>query len=202
MFRQTIGLALSQFSFIDIIFEAENGIQLLSLLENQKPDVLLLDIKMPLLDGLKALEVIFKRYPEIRVLILSAFVEEAYVTRALELGVNGYLTKNMDINEIVNAVQLASDNEVFHTNLLTNTYFKNYIVNFKKKFIEKRPNFSLQEIQIVELLKEEKTVEEIAKLMCLSRRCIELKLNKMKDKLNVSTIGGLLLCCYKIGIIS
>jgi DNA-binding NarL/FixJ family response regulator len=161
----------------------------------------LLDIKMPELNGIEVLKVIHREYPTVKVLILTAFLDEIYVMECLQYGINGYLTKSMNIHDIVKAIEAAAKNEVYLTNLLNNAYLKNYILQYKKNLQAILPGFTQEEIRIAELLQHERSTEEISQIMHLSKRSIELKREKMKEKARTKTIGGLLLYCLKRGLI-
>ncbi|HTE12467.1 MAG TPA: response regulator transcription factor [Chitinophagaceae bacterium] len=198
--RQSFISILSLQPSFTFIFEAENGHELLNKVSVQQPDVILLDIKMPGINGIEALKTIHNQYPDIKVLVLSAFFDELYVARCLEYGINGYLTKSMDMEDIIKAIHLAYNNEVYVNNLLNNALLKKYLAKYKKS--EKLlPVFSNEELQLLNLLKHEKTTEEISVLMSLSKRSIEIKRDKMREKAFVKTIGGLLLYAFKTGLI-
>jgi two-component system, NarL family, response regulator DegU len=182
--RQSLVSILSlQPSFL-FILEAENGEDLLNKLYGHQPDVLLLDIKMPGMSGIQVLKIIQSQYPNIRVLILSAFFDEPCVAQCLEYGINGYLTKSMEIDEIIKAIKLAYNNKV-----------KN------KKADHLLPGFSEDELHILNLLKCEKTTDEISDVMHVSKRTIETKRDKMREKVHAKTTGGLLLYAFKTGLI-
>jgi len=195
--RQSFIKALAGEPDLQIIFEADNGADLLKKLETQQPDVLLLDIHMPLLDGIEALKVIQKNFPCIRILIFTGFTDDIYVMQCLEYGINGFLTKSMDLEEIIRAIKTAYLNEVYHTNLLDNSLFKNYLVQKKKTSANLLPYFSDEEIRLLSLLSEEKNTYEISCMLNLSKRSIEVKRDKMRQKANVKTLGGLLLYAFK-----
>ncbi|AEV97239.1 hypothetical protein A4D02_17260 [Niastella koreensis] len=199
--RQAFRNAFSRFGFLSVAFEAENGKDLIAELSRQQPDVVLLDIKMPEVNGIEALKIIHEKFPTVKILILTAYFDEVYVAECLQYGINGYLTKNMDILDIVNAIKMAFNNEVYLTNLLMDSHLKSYIVKHKKNMNTVLPEFTCEELKILELMKLEKTTDEISHIMHLSKRSIELKRDKMKEKANVKTIGGLLLYCLKRGFI-
>lgn len=199
--RQALSKAFSSYDYLNVVFEAENGLSLVNNLSCQKVDVVLLDIKMKEMNGIDALKIINAKHQEVRVLILSAFFDEIYVTQCLEYGINGFLTKNMEISEIIKAIKTAFSNEVYFTNLLSVPLFKRYVCNLHKSKSTFLPEFTKEEIKIVEYLRDEITTEEISKKMFLSKRSIEIKREKLKEKANVKTIGGLILYCYKRGLI-
>ncbi len=201
VFRQALAFNLSTHSPFHVIFEADNGADLISKLAIQQPNVLLLDIQMPVMNGIEALKIIHEKYPHVHTLMLTAFFDEVYVAQCLQYGINGYLTKEMDIEQVIQAIHLAYENEVYHNNLLNNALLKNYLVKNKKSTAQLLPEFTEEEICILNLLKQEKRTEEISEIMHLSKRSIEIKRDKMREKANVKTVAGLLLYAMKRNIL-
>ncbi len=100
LYRAGVKNALAGKPDVRVIAEADNGVQLVHLLKYQKPDVILLDIQMPLMDGIGALKEVKKDYPDVKVVILSMHDDNSMITRMMELGANGYLTKTADLEAI------------------------------------------------------------------------------------------------------
>jgi DNA-binding NarL/FixJ family response regulator len=119
LFREGVKTALGQKSDIKILGEAENGMQLLNLLKHSKPDVILLDIQMPVMDGISALTSIRKLYADMKVIILSMHEGHSMVSTLMETGANGYLTKTADPETIYNAIKTCHEKNYFF-NELTN----------------------------------------------------------------------------------
>jgi DNA-binding NarL/FixJ family response regulator len=199
--RQAFRHVLSLYLDFNILFEADDGIDLLKKLGHELPDVLLLDLKMPHLTGLEALEKISDSYPHLPILILSAYSDELYVAQCLQYGVNGYLTKSMEIDEIAKAIRLAYRNEVYFSNLLHHSLLRGYLVNKNKKAGNLLPTFTDEEIQILRLLCREKNTDEIAAELHIGKRSVELKRDRMRQKANVKTVGGLLLHAWQRGLL-
>ena len=201
LIRQAIAHALSADSSFTILFQAENGADLINKLSHYQPDVVLLDIKMPEMSGLEALELIHSRYPDIKTLMLTAFIDEVYIAQCLQFGICGFLSKSMDMTDLSQAIKAAYQGEIFVSNLLNSQIYKNYLVEFRKYNNVSLPKFTQEEIKILDLMKAEKSGKEIARTMYLSQRSIELKRDKMKRKSNTQTSIGLLLYALKRGII-
>lgn len=197
MVRQALQKALTFYPSITVVLESGNGKDLASKLDEFDIDVLLLDVHMPYINGIEVLKSLYEFNSRTRTLVLSAFSDELYVSECLRYGVNGYLTKSMDIEEIVKAIKAAYKNEVYYTNLLSNPLLKHYLVKNKKSMENMLPVFSDDELLILNLLKEEKNTEEISSMLNLSKRAIEIKRDKMRQKANVKTVGGLLLYAQK-----
>ena len=159
----------------------------------KKPDLLLLDIRMPELDGINALPLIRKEHEDIRIVVLSMYDDQQMVSKMMEMGANAYLTKTTDPNEIYDAI-LTCMNEDFYFNDLVNQAVL-LKLNHKKSVRQFYPNpvkFNEKELQILKYLAEDKTTEEISKLVFLSPRTIETIRQNMKSKAGVKTIAGLI----------
>ncbi len=193
IFRDGIKMALNGKPHLKLVWEAEDGKEMMHKLTIKKPDLLLLDIRMPELDGINALQLIRKEYDELRIVVLSMYDDKEMVSKMMEMGANAYLTKTTDPNEIYEAI-LACMNEDFYFNDLVNQAVL-LKLNHKKSIRQFYPNpikFSEKEIQILKLLAEDKTTEEISKLVFLSPRTIETIRQNMKNKVGAKTIAGLI----------
>jgi DNA-binding NarL/FixJ family response regulator len=117
LFRTGVKTSLSIRKDIQMVAEAENGMQLLNLLKHIKPDVVLLDIQMPIMDGLTTLPEIKKLYPDVKVIMLSMHNDHSMITRMMEIGANSYLTKDSDSETIYQAIRTCYTEDFFLTTL-------------------------------------------------------------------------------------
>jgi DNA-binding NarL/FixJ family response regulator len=131
LFRQGVKMALSQKKDIVIVGEAENGMQLLHLLKHNMPDIILLDIQMPIMDGISTLSAIRKTYGDIKVIMLSMYNDHSMVTTLMETGANAYLTKTADSESIYEAIKTCYSKS-FYFNDLTNISMLERIRSVKK----------------------------------------------------------------------
>jgi DNA-binding NarL/FixJ family response regulator len=199
--REAITLGLANEPYISIVLETEGALELIDNIPKYNPEIVLLDIKMPGMNGIEALKIISVKYPDVKVIVISAFLDEVYVAQCLEFGIYGFLAKSTGVAEIAKAINEASQNKIYLNNLIENRVIKRYLMSFNKKTQNLLPDFSAEELKILNLMKEEKTTEEISILMNLSKRSIELKRDKMRDKTNSKTVAGLLLYAFKRGIL-
>lgn len=193
IFRDGIKMALSDRPHLKLVWEAQDGKDMMHKLAIKKPDLLLLDIRMPELDGINALPMIRKEHEDIRIVVLSMYDDQQMVSKMMEMGANAYLTKTTDPNEIYDAI-LTCMNEDFYFNDLVNQAVL-LKLNHKKSVRQFYPNpvkFNEKELQILKFLAEDKTTEEISKLVFLSPRTIETIRQNMKTKAGVKTIAGLI----------
>src|SRR6476660_8241846 len=119
LFRTGVKTSLNSRSDIQLVAEAENGMQLMNLLRHIKPDVILLDIQMPIMDGLTALPEIKKMYPDVKVIMLSFLNDHSVISKMMEIGANSYITKESGAEMIYEAIRGVYEND-FHFNELTN----------------------------------------------------------------------------------
>jgi DNA-binding NarL/FixJ family response regulator len=194
IFRDGIKMALRDRDYLKILWEAEDGKEMMHRLRIKLPDVLLMDIRMPEIDGLDAIKLIRKEYEHLKIIILSMYDDQEIITRMMEMGSNAYLTKTSDPDEIYQAI-LSVMNEDFYFNDLVNTavLLKLQHKRTVRKFYPNPVKFSDKEIRILKLISEDKTTDEISKEVFLSPRTIETIRQNMKSKVGVKTIAGLVM---------
>jgi len=201
LFRTGVKTSLSGHKDVQMIAEAENGMQLLNLLKHIRPDVILLDIHMPIMDGYTALPEIKKLYPDMKVIMLSMNNDPSIITRMMEIGANSYLTKESDSETIYHAIRTCFEQEFFF-NDLTNKALLNGL-RMKKPAEPSTPevNLSEKEVTILKLMCEEKSTKEIADIVDLSPRTVEAIRDKLKTKTGVKSMAGLVMYAVKAGIV-
>lgn len=202
LFRAGVKTALSMKKDVQLIAEADNGMQLLNLLKHLEPDVILLDIQMPIMDGISTLPEIRKLYPEVKVIILSMHDDASVISKMMEIGANSYLTKNSDSESIYQAIITCYQQEFFF-NDLTNKALLNGLRTKRtaEQHLPQDVHLSDKEIVILKLMCEEKSTKEIADIVDLSPRTVEAIRDKLKSKTGVKTMAGLVLYAVKNGIL-
>jgi DNA-binding NarL/FixJ family response regulator len=201
LFRTGVKTSLSIRKDIQMVAESENGMQLLNLLKHVKPDVILLDIQMPIMDGLTTLPEIKKLYPDVKVIMLSMHNDHSMITRMMEIGANSYLTKDSDSETIYQAIRTCYADDFFF-NDLTNKALLNGLRN--KRAPEPEPaevQLSEKEITILKLMCDEKSTKEIADMVDLSPRTVEAIRDKLKSKTGTKSMAGLVMYAIKAGIV-
>jgi DNA-binding NarL/FixJ family response regulator len=194
IFRDGIKMALKDRDYLRILWEAEDGKDLMHKLKLKQPDVLLMDIRMPEMDGVNAISILRKEYDDIKIIVLTMYDDQEMITRMMEMGANAYLTKTTDPEEIYQAI-LTCMNDDFYFNDLVN---KAVLLKLQHKRTIKQyyPNpvkFSEKELRILKCISEDKTTEEISREVFLSPRTIETIRQNMKQKVGAKTIAGLVM---------
>ncbi|MEJ7769654.1 MAG: response regulator transcription factor [Chitinophagaceae bacterium] len=201
LFRTGVRTALSQKKDIDLIAEADNGMQLLSQLKHIEPDVILLDIQMPVMDGITALPEIRKLYPSVKIIILSMYNDHIMISKLMEIGANSYLTKNSDSETIYEAIKTCYEQEFFFNDLTNKALLSGLRNRRMESTITEETNLSEKELRILKLMCEEKTTKEIADIVDISPRTVEAIREKLKVKTGARSMAGLVMYAVKHGIL-
>ena len=195
IFRDGIKMALSDKSDLKMLWEAEDGKDMMHKISIKKPDVLLMDIRMPEMDGINAIQLIRKEYEDIRIIVLTMYDDQQMISKMMEMGANAYLTKTTDPEEIYEAI-LTCMNDDFYFNELVNKAVMGRLMqkkNVRQIYGTDTPvQFNEKELKILHLLADDMTTEEISKVIFLSPRTIETIRQNMKAKVGAKTIGGLI----------
>lgn len=201
IFRQGIKFSLNGFERLTCKGEAGNGEELLDILKSGLPDVILMDLKMPGIDGVAATKEVRKLYPGIKIIVLTMYDDEQYIIHMLDIGANAYLVKNTEPEEIARAIHSVHENEYYFSDMVSKTMLKT-LVN-KKRISPRFANtvaLSERENEILKLICKEYTTAEIANQLFLSQRTIEGIRTSMLEKVGVRNTAGLVLYAVKAGL--
>ena len=201
LFRAGVKTALSSKKDIELIAEADNGMQLLHLLRHIEPDVILLDIQMPIMDGIQTLPEIRKLRPEAKVIILSMHNDHSMISKLMEIGANSYLTKNSDSETIYQAIRTCHDQEFFFNELTNKALLTGLRTKRSDGIHHQEADLSEKEMRVLKLMCEEKTTKEIADIVEISPRTVEAIRDKLKTKTGAKSMAGLVMYAVKNGII-
>jgi DNA-binding NarL/FixJ family response regulator len=184
-------LMLREAEDLRCVGEASNGKQVLELLENTPVDVLLLDIHMPEMDGLECCPLVKKRWPNVKVLVLSMMREASLVKAILRQGASGFLLKNAGKDEVIDAIRKVHEGkQAFSAEVL-----EDMMGSFSNKKIKTStspfPTLSRREKQIMQLILDEKTTSEIAEELFISFGTVETHRRNLLLKLNARNTAGL-----------
>lgn len=206
LFRKGMASLLNTFEGFKVTIEAENGRDLLVALKTitNQPDVILLDLSMPELNGIETAKILHADFPHIKVLILSVFSEDKFITHLVEIGVNGYLFKNADPEEVEKAIRQVVEKDF---------YFNDDVLNaIKKRMAKKRSKLTMldyipstlttREIEIMDLICQQFTTTEIADKLCISVRTVDGHRNNLLEKTGVRNSAGLVIFAIKHNLIN
>jgi len=201
IFRKGVILSLRPYTNISFIFEAENGEDLLEKLQGEQPDIVLLDLRMPGKDGIETTKEISKRFPHIRILILTMYEDERFVSHLMENGANGYLLKNADPAEIKKAIMEVMARGYYLNNFVNRVLLKKSAKNKTIPSLNTEINISEKEKEVIRLLCLEFTASEIAQKMEISARTVESVKDRLMERFGLKNTAGLVFYAVKNNLI-
>lgn len=193
--REGLKMILSLHHEIHIVGESSNGKDLLKLLETISPDVILMDIRMPIMDGIETTKIVKKERPEIKIIILTTFQEDEYIFSSLKNGVDGYVFKDAGSEVIMESIRAACSG-----NMLLNSTVSQKIMNAIKDIPDRQNNKSLKlkniltprEIEVCEQILKGKNNRDISKALFVTEGTIKNYISHILDKLNLNSRAELL----------
>lgn len=192
---------LRTFSRVGLVKEADNGRSLLNLIKEDIPDVVILDIEMPVMDGLAACEWLCDNYQEVKIIMLSMHDELRNVHQAINSGAHAFLNKNMNPEELEEAIYSVADSGLYRNQIMIDALRIQFGQNFSNKLIIKgsSPLFSNRELSILKLLCEQQTNKQIAFQLGLSENTIRNHRVRMIRKADCKNSLGLILFALENG---
>lgn len=194
IFRDGIRVALKNRDYIKILWEADDGKDMMHKMKIKSPDVLLMDIHMPEIDGINAIQLIRREYEDVKIIVLSMYDDKEIITRMMEFGANAYLAKTTDADEIYRAILGCMNNDFYFNDLVNSAVLlKLQQKRSVRRFYPNTVKFNEKELKILRLISEDKTTEEISEDVFLSPRTVETIRQNMKMKVGAKTIAGLVM---------
>ena len=206
LYRAGVKTALSTKKDVKVIAEVDNGMHLLNLIKSLPCDVILLDIQMPVMDGIEALPEIKKILPNVKVIMLTFVEDQSMITKLMELGANSYLTKTSDSEIIYEAIKTCYEQEYYFNSLtnqalLSNLKQRQAPIAAQQLMQQQEVQLSEKETTILRLMCEEKSTKEIADIVDLSPRTVESIRDKLKVKTGAKSTAGLIMYAVRNKII-
>lgn len=203
IFRDGLALLINKQENMTLVGQASNGRELVQLVTDKKPDIVLTDIKMPYLDGIAACRQLLQQDPDLKIIALSMFEEENLIVEMLEAGAKGYLLKNADKKEIQEAILTVNEGNIFYCKHTSNR-LASLIVKSKFEPQKKRSGdlFTERERQIIQLICRQHTAQEIGNQLFLSKRTVEGYRTRILEKMDVKNTAGVVVFALKHNLIS
>jgi DNA-binding NarL/FixJ family response regulator len=201
--RQGIRALLQAESDIEVVAEAESGRQAVEFADKLKPDVAVMDIAMPFLNGLEATRQILRKVPTIKILVLSSYSDDDYVRELMEAGAAGYLIKQTAANELLKAIREAYKGNAYFSPTIAKRLRDQCREGYGRGDNAKRVGASLtsRELEVLQLIAEGHANKQIAAELCISIKTVEKHRQQAMDKLNIHDIAGLTRYAINKGII-
>jgi two-component system, NarL family, response regulator NreC len=200
--RKGLRLLLEQYPEIEVVGEAANGREVVRLATELTPNVILMDVAMPLLNGIDAADQIRRTNDQIGVIMLTMHADEGYLLRALNAGVRGYLLKESAEGDLLRAVQAVSQGKPFFSPAITQTLLEDYMRVLKEEGLS--DSFELltaREREVLQLLAEGKTNKEVASILEISLYTVESHRTNLMQKLNLHNTAEIVLYAVRKNLV-
>jgi two-component system, NarL family, response regulator NreC len=203
LMRSGLRVLLEQQSDMAVVGEASDGREAVALAGSLKPDVVVMDIGMPNLNGIEAAHQMTQSFSEIAVVMLSMHSDESYVLRALKAGAKGYLLKDSAESDLIRAVKAVAESKSFFSPAVSKVLLDDYVRKLKRSGAEDAYDLlTPREREVLQLVAEGKSNKDIANLLNLSVYTVETHRSNIMEKLNLHGIPELILYAVRKGIIS
>lgn len=202
LFRKAMVNLLRSFERVVDVKDAENGKELLTLIKYEVPDVVIVDLQMPVMDGAETSNQIIQKYPDLKIIILTMHDSNKFILHMMELGVHAFLLKNTEPDELEKAIYAVADKDFYHNELVASVLRK----NVKDKRPGQRPIFQQAELterekEILLLICQELTMKEIGQRLFLSENTVRNHRVNIMEKVGVNNIVGLVKFAYDTGVV-
>jgi two-component system, NarL family, response regulator NreC len=201
--RNGLRLVLERQAGFSVVGEAANGREAVEVVARQAPDVVLLDIAMPMLNGIEAAKKISAEQPRTAIVILSMHSDEGYILRALKAGARGYLLKDSADSDLIQAIRAVSAGKAFFSPAVSRVLADDYLRQVRQQGVEDPYDLlTPRERELLQLIAELKSTKDIATLLCVSPYTVDTHRSNLMQKLNVHSIPELILYAVRKGVIS
>ncbi|MDR6567829.1 two component transcriptional regulator, LuxR family [Chitinophaga ginsengisegetis] len=204
IFRSGVINTLIPYENISFVFEADDGLHLLQIMETQQPDVILMDLKMPNMDGIEATIKVKEKYPDVKIIILTMYEDDNFIVHLVENGANAYLLKNAEPEEIYEAICTTFEKGFYFNDNVNLALLKKVLHKNKQQFkptLKNEIQLNDREQEVLKLICNELTTQEISEQIFLSPRTVEGIRQKLLEKINVKNSVGLVLYAFRNGLI-
>jgi len=201
--RKGLRLLLESQPGFKVVADAANGREAVAMAEEHKPDVVVLDIAMPILNGIEAARQILARLPQAAIAFLSMHADESYVLRALKAGARAYLLKDSAEQDLINAVQAVGEGKAFFSPAISKMLVEDYMRQMRERHVDDSYDLlTMREREILQLFAEGKNNKDVANLLNLSLYTVETHRANIFQKLNLHSGAELILYAIRKGVIS
>ena len=194
LFRKGISFLLGREPNIDIIFEASNGDELISFLQNNKnnhPDIIIMDLKMPGINGVEATKIIHVEFPKLKIIALTSYDSKSFVANMIDVGAVSYLIKNATPQELITTINEVAEKGFYYTDYVMKIIQDDVLTAKKTKSTLDSNFLTAREFEVLKLICSQKSTAEIAEKLFISPRTVEGHRNNLLLKTESRNIAGL-----------
>jgi DNA-binding NarL/FixJ family response regulator len=191
LFRKGMQFLLDEYDDIEIIAQASNGKEFLEILSGKQADVILIDIEMPVMNGIEATEQAIKLYPDLKIISLSMYGEEEYYYKMINAGAKGFILKNSDIDEVTRAIRTVMNGSTYFSSDVLYNVVKNITDVTEKK--ENLPQLSERELEVLAHICKGLSNEQIGEKLFISKRTVEKHRSNLLSKTNCKNTANLVM---------
>lgn len=194
LFRKGISFLLGREPNIDIIFEASNGDELISFLQNNKnnhPDIIIMDLKMPGINGVEATKIIHVEFPKLKIIALTSYDSKSFVANMIDVGAVSYLIKNATPQELITTINEVAEKGFYYTDYVMKIIQDDVLTAKKTKSALDNNFLTTREFEVLKLICSQKSTAEIAEKLFISPRTVEGHRNNLLLKTESRNIAGL-----------
>jgi len=202
LFRQGLISLLKEFDNLEVIMEASNGKELIDKMKEKLPDVVLLDLEMPVMDGIETTISLKRKYPFVKIIILTMHTDDEFIIQLVEKGASGFLPKDKDIEVVVDAITSVVENGYFFDERISKVMIEGLVKSKKAIPLFKTQFLSEKEIDVVNLICKEFTTKEIADKLCLSSRTVEKYRENIILKIGAKNTAGIVMYAVKYNLLN
>jgi len=201
--REGLRSLISEYNYIKVIGEANDVFEMLNLLKSIKPDIIILDISLPGVNGLDAIKKIFRINPKVKIIILSMYSDKEFIYRSLKLGAKGYLVKKNAAKDLIAAIEAVQRGEVYLSPTILPEIVENYLKVADYFIIGENilNKLTLREKQIFYLLAQGNKNNVIAKKLHISTRTVETHRYNIMKKMGIKNVAELIKLAFKSGVV-
>lgn len=201
LLRSGIRSLIEKRTDMKVVAEAENGRKALKLVQKLSPDVVVMDVNMPDLNGIEATRQVLDNSPGVKILALSMHSDKDFIREMLKAGASGYMLKDSAFSELVNAIHVVVSNKVYLDPNIVKIVTEDYVCNLPNNDSSIRSVLTSRELEVVQLLAEGKSTKQVARIINVSIKAIESRRQNIKDKLGTDNIADLVKYAIREGLI-
>lgn len=204
LFRKGISYLLAREENIEVIFEASDGVELIDFLrgDNPKPDIVIMDLKMPLLNGIETTKIIHRDFSEIKIIALTSYDSKSFITNMIDVGAVSYLVKNTTPQELFATINEVAAKGFYYSEYVMNIIQNDLITNKKSKSSFDSGFITSRELEVLQLICKQKSTIEIGEKLFISPRTVEGHRNNLLLKTESKNIAGLVVYAIQNAIVS